>query len=59
MVGDKMNISEDLIGSFSDELCPKCGSRLLINKRGDKWCSFIGNMIEPSCNYKITKKGTK
>jgi len=32
--------------------CPKCGSTLLLNQRGEVWCSFIGGRKEPSCAYK-------
>ena len=38
---------DDLLGKCSKERCPKCGANLLENKRGDKWCSFIG------CDYSI------
>ncbi len=37
-----MENAEDLIGYFIDEYCPRCGAKLLGNKRGDKWCSFVG-----------------
>lgn len=37
----------DLIGDRIDEKCPKCGSDLLANKAGDKWCSLVG------CDYSI------
>lgn len=32
---------DDTTGYPSDERCPLCGCRLLVNKRGDRWCSFI------------------
>jgi hypothetical protein len=41
----------DLIGHFSEERCPECGSHLLVNKKGDKWCSFVGGNVEAACAY--------
>jgi len=29
----------DLLGEYSNELCPNCNMKLLVNKKGDKWCS--------------------
>jgi hypothetical protein len=42
---------EDSEGHFIDEKCPKCGSSLLGNKLGDKWCSFVGGASIPACDY--------
>src|SRR5437764_1031276 len=32
---------ESVTGDWIDEKCPKCGSTLLGNRLGDKWCSFV------------------
>jgi len=42
-VGPSKTFLDDLlIGDWINEYCPKCGAKLLGNKRGDKWCSFVG-----------------
>lgn len=33
------------IGTWIDECCPKCGSQMLGNLNGAKWCSMVG------CDY--------
>ena len=38
-------------GHFINERCPKCGSGLLGNLAGDKWCSFVGGVSIPPCDY--------
>lgn len=45
-----MNINPDLVGEWSDKKCPKCGSILLVNNRGDEWCSFV------ECDYDKEEK---
>jgi len=36
--------------------CPKCCSTILLNQRGDVWCTFIGGGKDPSCDYRGTVK---
>jgi len=36
--------------------CPKCCSTLLLNQKGDVWCTFIGDKQNPSCDYRGTVK---
>lgn len=43
--------NDNLIGHFTNEICPKCGAHLLKNKRGDKWCSWIGGNYIAGCDY--------
>lgn len=26
---------------WTDERCPLCGARLIVDQDGDKWCSFV------------------
>ncbi len=46
-----MEDDNNLIGHFTNEICPKCGAHLLKNKRGDKWCSWIGDRYIAGCDY--------
>ncbi len=49
---------DELTGNWTEERCPKCGSHLLANKRGDKWCSFIGGTSIPPCDYGCESSST-
>jgi len=40
--GSEMNrIEDEYEGFFSEKKCPRCGSRLLTNRLGHLWCSYI------------------
>lgn len=45
-MADIQKMSDENIGDWIDEKCPKCGSQLLGNKAGGSWCSLVG------CDYK-------
>lgn len=36
-------------GHISDKNCPRCGCKLLINARGQEWCSFVGGATARPC----------
>lgn len=50
---DIRDMYNNLIGELIDERCPKCGSPLLGNKAGSKWCSLVG------CDYSFDEAEEK
>lgn len=59
MIEQKDDEQDALVGNFIEERCPKCGSHLLANKRGDKWCSFIGGVSVAACDYGLESASPK
>ena len=45
-------------GNWIEEKCPKCGCSLLGNRRGQKWCSFVGGVSVPACDYGLEHSST-
>ncbi|MFC3802688.1 hypothetical protein [Cohnella sp. GCM10012308] len=41
----------DMTGKWSEEKCPRCGARLLVNGFGQKWCSNAGDAGLGACDY--------
>jgi len=37
----------DLLGEYSNEPCPDCGKKILVNKRDHKWCGDCGWLNDP------------
>lgn len=49
--------NSDLIGHMSDKKCPRCGCALLINRRGDEWCSLVGGVSSAGCTFGMEDVG--
>jgi uncharacterized protein (DUF983 family) len=45
-----MEEEKSLEGEWIDVRCPNCGSGLLGNEKGDKWCSNV------ECDYGLAKR---
>lgn len=46
----------DYTGEWDGGRCPRCGCSTLSNKRGDRWCSFVGGGIERPCTWGLDEK---
>jgi hypothetical protein len=55
--GNHETTKEDSEGHFITERCPQCGSSLLGNAIGDKWCSFVGGRSEKACDFSSSVPG--
>ena len=52
-----MSKIDDRIGRFAvRENCPRCGSRLLVNNYGQRWCSLVPSRHRRGCSYGMDDK---